>query len=66
MAAAAREIWLCARLPEGHVRYNVRALGYVAVLGSGITVVDLNRFYGLKLEQPSPGTGAPEGYQPSA
>jgi hypothetical protein len=33
------------------VRYNVRALGYVAVLGSGVTVVDLNR--GYRLEQPT-------------
>ncbi|MFI5168174.1 MAG: Ig-like domain-containing protein, partial [Thermoanaerobaculales bacterium] len=29
------------------VRYNLRALGYVALMGSGITVVDLNRYYGL-------------------
>ncbi|HET9766199.1 MAG TPA: DUF6531 domain-containing protein, partial [Thermoanaerobaculia bacterium] len=32
------------------VRYNLRALGHVALLGSGITIVDLNRFY--RLEQP--------------
>ena len=32
------------------VRRNVLTLGYVAVLGSGITVLDLNRFYRL----PSP------------
>ena len=35
------------------VRYNVRALGYIALMGSGISVVDLNRFYGL----PQPGVG---------
>ena len=29
------------------VRYNLRTFGYVALLGSGITVVDLNRFYRL-------------------
>ncbi|MCP4545148.1 MAG: hypothetical protein GY835_01630, partial [bacterium] len=27
------------------VRYNISALGYIALIGSGITVVDLNRFY---------------------
>ncbi|HEV8239884.1 MAG TPA: RHS repeat-associated core domain-containing protein [Thermoanaerobaculia bacterium] len=27
------------------VRYNLRTLGYVAIMGSGITVVDLNRAY---------------------
>ncbi len=32
------------------VRYNLRAIGHVAILGSGITVVDLNRFY--RLTQP--------------
>ncbi len=36
------------------VRYNLRAFGYVALTGSGITVVDLNRFY--RLAQPA-GTG---------
>ncbi|HXT20000.1 MAG TPA: hypothetical protein VN923_04540, partial [Thermoanaerobaculia bacterium] len=29
------------------VRYNLRALGYLAVMGSGITVLDLNRGYRL-------------------
>ncbi|HPS78845.1 MAG TPA: DUF6531 domain-containing protein, partial [Thermoanaerobaculaceae bacterium] len=29
------------------VRYNLTTLGYVALLGSGVTVVDLNRFYRL-------------------
>lgn len=33
------------------VRYNLRALGEVALLGSGITTVDLNRYYRL----PQPG-----------
>ncbi len=28
------------------VRFNRKALGYVAIVGSGIGVVDLNRFYG--------------------
>jgi RHS repeat-associated protein len=28
------------------VRFNRKALGYVAIVGSGISVVDLNRFYG--------------------
>jgi RHS repeat-associated protein len=27
------------------VRYNLRAYGYVAIMGSGVSVVDLNRFY---------------------
>src|SRR5439155_10083068 len=27
------------------VRFNLHTIGYVAILGSGITVVDLNRFY---------------------
>jgi RHS repeat-associated protein len=35
------------------VRYNVRALAYVALIGSGVSVVDLNRFYHL----PSPSGG---------
>ena len=35
------------------VRYNLRTLGYVALMGSGITVVDLNRAY----RAPSPGGG---------
>jgi hypothetical protein len=37
------------------LRYNLQALGFVALLGSGITVVDLNRFYGTPLEQGSGG-----------
>ena len=28
------------------IRYNVVALGYLAIVGSGITVLDLNRMYG--------------------
>lgn len=38
------------------VRYNLRALGHVALMGSGITVVDLNRFY--RLLQPYQTAGA--------
>lgn len=37
------------------LRYNLQALGFVALLGSGITVVDLNRFYDTPLEQGSGG-----------
>jgi len=29
------------------VRYNLRAIGHLAIVGSGITVLDLNRFYRL-------------------
>jgi RHS repeat-associated protein len=39
------------------VRYNLRTLGHVALLGSGVTVVDLNRFYRLPQTQGSPGQG---------
>ncbi len=39
------------------VRYNLRALGHVAILGSGITVVDLNRFYRLTQPFQTPGAG---------
>ncbi|HWN41061.1 MAG TPA: polymorphic toxin-type HINT domain-containing protein [Thermoanaerobaculia bacterium] len=39
------------------VRYNLRTLGHVALLGSGITVVDLNRFYRLLQPGQSPGGG---------
>ncbi|MFH1176614.1 MAG: DUF6531 domain-containing protein, partial [Acidobacteriota bacterium] len=39
------------------VRYNLRALGYVALLGSGITVVDLNRSYRLP-QVPGPPSGS--------
>jgi YD repeat-containing protein len=39
------------------VRYNLRTLGHVALLGSGITVVDLNRFYRLLQPQQTPGGG---------
>ena len=42
------------------VRRNVLTLGYVAVLGSGITVLDLNRFY--RLSNP-PGSTMPGGAQ---
>ena len=37
------------------VRYNLTALGYVAVVGSGLHVVDLNRFYGRAADPPAPG-----------
>lgn len=43
--------WLVARKlkarrgDELRIRYNVRTLGYIAVVGSGITIVDLNRGY---------------------
>ena len=37
------------------VRYNLRAYGYLAVMGSGITVIDLDRFYRLPLSSASPG-----------
>ena len=39
------------------VRYNLRALAHVAIMGSGITVVDLNRFYRLPQTGQSPGGG---------
>ncbi|HUR74032.1 MAG TPA: Ig-like domain-containing protein, partial [Sporichthya sp.] len=39
------------------VRYNLRTLGHVALLGSGITVVDLNRFYRLLQPHQTPGGG---------
>ena len=39
------------------VRYNLRALGHVAIMGSGITVVDLNRFYRLTQPGQTPGGG---------
>ncbi|HKH43760.1 MAG TPA: Ig-like domain-containing protein [Thermoanaerobaculia bacterium] len=39
------------------VRYNLRALGHVALLGSGITVVDLNRFYRLLQPYQTAGSG---------
>lgn len=39
------------------VRYNLRTLGHVALLGSGITVVDLNRFYRLLQPYQTPGSG---------
>ncbi|MFL6203232.1 MAG: Ig-like domain-containing protein [Thermoanaerobaculia bacterium] len=39
------------------VRYNLRTLGHLALLGSGITVVDLNRFYRLPQTGQSPGGG---------
>ncbi|MEO1083560.1 MAG: hypothetical protein AAFY88_04910, partial [Acidobacteriota bacterium] len=39
------------------VRYNVRALGYMAMMGSGLTVVDLNRFYHLPQPYPTPAGG---------
>ena len=35
------------------VRYNLRAYGYLAVMGSGITVIDLDRFYRLPLSSAS-------------
>ncbi|MEO8585041.1 MAG: Ig-like domain-containing protein, partial [Acidobacteriota bacterium] len=38
------------------VRYNLRALGYLAIVGSGISVVDLNRFYRTPLSS-GVGTG---------
>ncbi len=48
---AAKVTGVRARLGDQlRVRYNLRALGHVALLGSGITIVDLNRFY--RLEQP--------------
>jgi RHS repeat-associated protein len=37
------------------VRYNLRTLGHLALMGSGITVVDLNRFY--RLQQPGQSSG---------
>ncbi|MCP4658491.1 MAG: hypothetical protein GY856_24020, partial [bacterium] len=39
------------------VRYNIRAVGYQAILGSGITLVDLNRFYRLPGAFQSAGSG---------
>jgi RHS repeat-associated protein len=39
------------------VRYNLRTLGHLALLGSGITIVDLNRFYRLPQTGNSPGGG---------
>ena len=39
------------------VRYNLRAIGHAALMGSGITVVDLNRFYRLPQTGQSPGGG---------
>ena len=33
------------------IRYSTRAYGYLAILGSGVTVVDLNRFYRLPAAQ---------------
>jgi len=39
------------------VRYNLRAIGHLAILGSGITVVDLNRFYRLTQPYQTPGNG---------
>lgn len=39
------------------VRYNLRTLGHVAIVGSGITVVDLNRFYRLTQPFQSAGSG---------
>ena len=42
---------------ELQVRYNLRTLGHVALLGSGITVVDLNRFYRLLQTGQTPGSG---------
>ncbi|HKV12058.1 MAG TPA: polymorphic toxin-type HINT domain-containing protein [Thermoanaerobaculia bacterium] len=39
------------------VRYNLRALGHVAIMGSGITVVDLNRFYRLLQPYQTAGSG---------
>jgi hypothetical protein len=37
------------------VRYNLRATGYLALVGSGITVLDLNRFYRLEMAEFNPG-----------
>ncbi|MFV2074121.1 MAG: hypothetical protein ACC742_15930, partial [Thermoanaerobaculales bacterium] len=39
------------------LRYNLQTLGFVALLGSGITVVDLNRFYGVPPGGSAPGFG---------
>ncbi len=39
------------------VRYNLRALAHVAVMGSGLTVLDLNRYYGVTQTQQTPGGG---------
>ncbi len=39
------------------VRYNLRTLGHLAMTGSGITIVDLNRFYRLPQTGNSPGGG---------
>lgn len=39
------------------VRYNLRTLGHVALMGSGITVVDLNRFYRLTQPYQTAGSG---------
>jgi RHS repeat-associated protein len=35
------------------VKYNIRAIGYVAIVGGGISVVDLNRFYDVPMENPT-------------
>ncbi|MFV2074061.1 MAG: Ig-like domain-containing protein, partial [Thermoanaerobaculales bacterium] len=37
------------------LRYNLQTLGFVALLGSGITVVDLNRFYDAPMSGFNPG-----------
>jgi hypothetical protein len=39
---------------ELRLRFNLRALGHVALLGSGITIVDLNRSYRLPHPPPTP------------
>jgi RHS repeat-associated protein len=39
------------------VRYNLRAIGHVAIMGSGVTVVDLNRFHGVTQSGQTPGGG---------
>ncbi|MCP4546643.1 MAG: hypothetical protein GY835_09290, partial [bacterium] len=43
-----RQVFLRARRGDQlQIRYNITAIGHIAMLGSGITVVDLNRFYKL-------------------
>jgi RHS repeat-associated protein len=44
------------------LRYNLSAIGYVAIVGSGISAVDLNRFYDNPLDQVS-GLSAARGDQ---
>ena len=43
----------CLQGDELRVRYNLRSYGYISVLGSGLTVVDLNRFYRTPFSGPS-------------